>query len=338
MNPHELAAMPGAELASHFRYALAQKNQTLVSDAFAQLEWRFQRLTATIEGSQEFLDQFFALRSSPEVRRLHIDDPLVRCAARLEYLLEIAGERARLVTEEAILCQVVESRARGFEIIKVLAAAPEEGWTAGKLAKRLRISRSNLSPLIATFYGYGIIDRRKQGKHVFLTLTVQGHALLDSIEGANGKKKSQKKQYGFRMLDRNASAAEVGPEIVRAALREVANDIRHTPFSSKRSMLGVADHAVRRVEERIRLTNPVAAGILRAYAEEIKKSLGIVSEVTREVARELLEVRTSNSESPSPATGLVQDELARREELHRETAPLAALLIGTVGEEIRGAA
>jgi DNA-binding transcriptional ArsR family regulator len=239
--------MPAAELASHFRHALAQKDLTLISDTFAQLEWRFLRLTATVEGSQEFLDQFFALGASPEVRRLHIDDSRVRCAARLEYFLELAGERARAVTEESLLRQVVESRARGFELIKALATAPQEGLPAGILAKRLRISRSNLSPLIGTFYGYGIIDRRKQGKHVFLSLTLYGRALLGRRE------------------------TEAVNEIYRRAGLRARNDVLHMPFSGKESILGVLEHALREEAERQRARDPQGAANILALGKNLKR-------------------------------------------------------------------
>jgi DNA-binding MarR family transcriptional regulator len=254
MNPHELAAMPAAELASHFRHALAQENRTLVSDAFTQLEWRFQRLTATIEGSQEFLDQFFTLGASAEVRRVHVADPLVRCAARLEYLLELAGERARTVTEATILRQIVESRARGYDMIEALAAAPEAGLTAGKLAKHLRISRSNLSPLIGTFYGYGIIDRKKHGKHVFLTLTPQGRGLLKS----RGKKKWRQ------------NATETVHEIYRKAGHQVRNDVLDMPYVEKESILGVLDHALREVAKLHESSAPGPAANIRELGKCLK--------------------------------------------------------------------
>jgi hypothetical protein len=128
---------------------------------------------------------------------------------------------------------------------------------------------------------------------------------------------------------RLCESEERGREILREAIREVSRDILDAPFQSKRAMLGVAEHGLRRVEEQYRVSNPVAAAILQAVGEEIKRSMGIVSEAAREV---LNEVRSSPDSSKQTAVRIVRDRLARAEELHRESAPLAAAIFHTFGE------
>src|SRR5690349_4271290 len=120
MKPHELASLSPADLSLTIRRALAEKNAVLAIDAFAQLESRFRRVTGTIEGSQKFLDDFLDLEGSPEIRARHLDDPFIRCTARLEYLLELAGTRARAQTKESVLRQIIASRERGLDLIRAL--------------------------------------------------------------------------------------------------------------------------------------------------------------------------------------------------------------------------
>jgi len=169
-------------------------------DAFAQIESRFHR-------TRQFLDDFLPLGGRPEVRSLHVSDLLARCVTRLEHLLELAGDSARTVTEDAILRQIVESRERGFDFILTLASAPEHGLTAGDLAERLGITPQNLSPLITTFHAQGIVNRSKQGKNAFLTLTPAGRALVPAPEPA------PKQEPEFMFLRRPMSLADM----VRAA-------------------------------------------------------------------------------------------------------------------------
>lgn len=338
MNPQDLTASSASRLCSYLRRALATKDVDAANDALMQVESRFRRMTVTVKGSEKFLDEFLDLGGSTEVRSLNVGDPFIRCAARLEYLLELAGEQARAHTQEATLRQIVTSRERGFDLIRALAAAPEEGLTASKLATRLRISRSNLSPLIGAFYVHGVINRVQRGKHVFIQLTPQGWGMLRSDTAEVKDKESSiadEEVFGV-LVDGNVINEEIGSQIWREAMREVTHDMRQTPFQSKRGRLGAAQHAMRRVEERICRSNPVAAGILRTFSEEIKRSIGIVSEAARQVADEVLnELRSSAGSSQQATADIVQIELARKEELHRETAPLASLIFHTVGEVVK---
>ncbi len=148
------------------------------------MESRFNGQCTTAEGGRQFVEQFLPAVDQPEIRALRLENPLAQIVDRLEYLLEIAGERARATTELSILHQILDSRERGADILRALAEAPNQGINAGDLAKRLKISPSNLSPLLATFHAHGIIDRVRRGRHLFNTLTSQGRALLPHGETA----------------------------------------------------------------------------------------------------------------------------------------------------------
>jgi hypothetical protein len=184
MDPHKLANLPAEELSSFFRDSLAKKKVTDVRDAFTQLESRFLRVAVDLPGSRKFLNSYLPLSGCPEVRPFHITDPLAECVARMEYLLELAGERAREISEEGLLRQIVGSRKRGFDLVRKLATAPEEGFTLDDLAAKMETSSQNLSPLITDFHASGVIHREKQGKSVFITLTPQGRSLLGSADAA----------------------------------------------------------------------------------------------------------------------------------------------------------
>jgi DNA-binding MarR family transcriptional regulator len=273
MNPHQLEALSAGELSAEFRSALSARNVPRALDAFTQLESRFQRLTATIEGSQKFLDQFLLLGGSPEVRALHMDDACARCANRMEYLLELAGEHARSQTIETTLRQIVATRERGHDLLKALSLAPKQGLTAGQLAQKLRVKPSNLSPLIGKFSVHGIIDRSEQGKHSFLKLTPQGRALLEPVEvEENGNGTAVEREFAF-----NTGIEENQGEIFLEAMRQAVHDVRNTPFQSKKGILGAAEHGLRRVEEQYKLSNPVAAAALGNLRNELRQAISIAS-------------------------------------------------------------
>src|ERR1022692_4502951 len=113
MNPHELARLAAEELSSFFCNSLIQKDVADLRDAFTEIEARFLRVSADVSGCRQFLDAYLLLSGRPEVRAYHIRDPLARCVDRVEYLLDLAGGRARTVTGEAVLRQIVDSRERG---------------------------------------------------------------------------------------------------------------------------------------------------------------------------------------------------------------------------------
>jgi len=184
MSPHDLARLAPEDLSNFFFNSLVKKEVADLHDAFVELESRFLRVSNDIRGCRDFLDAYLLLSGRPEVRAFHIRDPLVECVARMEYLLELAGARARAVTSEAVLRQIVESRERGFDLIRKLAEAPDEGITAGDLANAMRISPQNLSPLLTDFHASGVIHREKRGKSVFVTLTPEGRALVDAPDPA----------------------------------------------------------------------------------------------------------------------------------------------------------
>jgi hypothetical protein len=182
VSPHALLALAPADLGTALCNALTTQDLDSARDAFVQVESRFHSLCATPDGSQQFLDQFLPVTDQPEIRALRVADPLVQIVDRLEHLLDLAGERARVTTDAAILHQIVESRERGADLLRILATAPQQGLNAGDLAKRLEITPQNLSPLLATFHAHGIIERTKRGRHVFNTLTAHGGALLPPDE------------------------------------------------------------------------------------------------------------------------------------------------------------
>jgi DNA-binding transcriptional ArsR family regulator len=256
MNPHELGMISAQRLCDHFRNAMRRKSVSDTLDAFAQLESRFQRLVATIEGSQKFLDDFLVLSRSSEVRSVHISDPQVRCAARLEYLLELAGQHAHAHTEEETLRQIVGSRERGMDLIQVLAHGPDEGMIAGDLAASLNISKSNLSPLLGAFDIHGIVSRTQQGKHVFVKLTPQARSILD-LKRTLSEPGIQKKE----------------PPLAQYVIDTVVAHIMNTPYSSGKAAFGVLHHALSELADQSQ--DPEIAGSFRGAAQQLKHAIGI---------------------------------------------------------------
>jgi DNA-binding MarR family transcriptional regulator len=182
MNPHSLARLSSPDLCAFFSSSLEKRDHAGARDALAQIETRFHRLSLTHSGSRQFLGDFLDLAGRAEVRARHISDPLIECVARLEYLLELAGEHARSLSQEDVLRQIVSSRERGRELMGVLASAPGEGLTNKEIAARLEVSLQNLSPLLSSFHGHGLVDRVKRGSSIFNLLTPQARALFSQAE------------------------------------------------------------------------------------------------------------------------------------------------------------
>lgn len=266
MDPHELRILSAAELSSLFCTALAQKTVTLANDVFTQLESRFHRLSSTAEGSQEFLEGFLVLAGGPEMRSFHISDPLTKCVARLEYLLDMAGERARAITSESSLRQIVASRERGFDLIRALSSAPEHGFTAGQLAARLRITPQNLSPLIRAFHAHGIVDRTQKGKNTFLKLTTDGRRLLASSQLALSAR--------HRPLRVRESADALAHNKWAADLEKIIEGIRNTPYPSKKAAFGVACHGFAELAKE-NDDDPERAELFRNIADDLKRTIGV---------------------------------------------------------------
>jgi DNA-binding transcriptional ArsR family regulator len=274
MNPHEIAALSSTELSTHFRQALAQQNVALALDLFTQVESRFQSYSASKEGSQQFVDEFLALDGSSEVRALHIDNRLQRCVARFEYLMELAGERARMQTSEETLHQIVESRERGRELIEVLGSAPMQGMIASELATKLGISPANLSPLIRLFNIHGIIDKKQMGKNVFLRLTVQGQALRKTIESTDMGTFTL--MSSIRETDEN-----LPPEQLLAISRELmlrvacgARDaVWDVQIRSDKAVAGIIRHTLDRLAEQYYQQDRKIAWWITTMADEFRKTI-----------------------------------------------------------------
>ena len=178
MSPDDISRLTAPKLGALFCKALETKDIELAQDCILYIESRFLREGASITGSRQFVEDFLPVAGWKQVRALRQNDPLVRSVAQLEYLLELAGDHARTVSEEDILRQVVDSRERGRDVIEALADAPGAGYSTKDLAAKLGTSAPNLSPILSLLHAHGVLDRTKQGKHVFNTLTPRGRSLL----------------------------------------------------------------------------------------------------------------------------------------------------------------
>ena len=184
MSPHELTALSAEELSTFFFNSLIQNQIADLRDALGEIECRFLRMSADARGSSDFLDAFMPLSGRAEVRAMHIYDPQVRSVERLEHLLDLAHQCASAKDAQAVLRQIVGSRKRGFDLVRLLADAPEEGFQIKVLSGKMKISHSNLSPLITDFHASGVIHREASGSSAYVRLTPQGRALLGAAKPA----------------------------------------------------------------------------------------------------------------------------------------------------------
>jgi DNA-binding MarR family transcriptional regulator len=205
MNPHELAHASPQELSSLFHNSLIKKDENGLRDAFTELESRFLSAFASIDGSGQFVDAYLPLSGLPDVASFHIRDPLMRYVNRLEYLLDLAGERSRSVTTGDVMRQIVKSRKRGSDLIRELAGAPSEGIALEELRAKMAITAQNLSPLITDFHASGIIQREKCGKSVFVTLTPEGRSLLGASEST--PQVTVANPFGMKLMKKPAQQA-----------------------------------------------------------------------------------------------------------------------------------
>jgi DNA-binding transcriptional ArsR family regulator len=205
---------------------------------------------------------------------LHIDNRLQRCVARFEYLMELAGERARMQTSEETLHQIVESRERGRELIEVLGSAPMQGMIASELATKLGISPANLSPLIRLFNIHGIIDKKQMGKNVFLRLTVQGQALRKTIESTDMGTFTL--MSSIRETDENLPPEQL-LAISRELMLRVACDARDAVWDvqirSDKAVAGIIRHTLDRLAEQYYQQDRKIAWWITTMADEFRKTI-----------------------------------------------------------------
>jgi DNA-binding MarR family transcriptional regulator len=180
MNAHELARLSPSSLMDFVCNALENQDVRSVRDGFTQLQARFERKCTSTDGSRQFLEDFVQLAGRREFRKHHTSDPACRFVAQIEHLLDLANVRASSINKQEVLRQIIDSRERGWELINALSAGPKSGLTSADLAGRLNISPQNLTPLVTVFEAQGLVNRTRQGRFIFVTLTSHGHELTNA--------------------------------------------------------------------------------------------------------------------------------------------------------------
>jgi len=136
---------------------------------------------------------------------------------------------------------------------------------------------------------------------------------------------------GSILLEGEESPEEAARKVLREVVSEVMNDIRETPFGSKRGILGAAQHGLARVEDRYRASNPEAAAILGAVREEVWQLLGVIDKTANEV---ISAINQSPDSSKQVTLLLLRDKLAHEDERNRESDPVAAAIFSAFEKQV----
>lgn len=97
--------------------------------------------------------------------------------ARWKHLAELANASADDVTAEEAARDFLKSRKHGDALLTCLAAAGPEGLRSGDLAQQLNLSDSHLANILSEFEDHDLIERRKAGKYVYVSVGLVGRLL-----------------------------------------------------------------------------------------------------------------------------------------------------------------
>ncbi len=184
MDPIELRSLDAAGFCRYLSESIDSQDISGTSGALAELESRFGGASSSAEASARFVEDYLPVTDQPCFRALRIENPLARYAERVEFLIEMAGDRSRQVSGRDLMIQMVDSRRRGRKIVAALVDAPPEGIKTDALAKQLGTTAPNLSPVLALFQAHGIVARGKRGTLVFNSLSQEARAVFAAPEPA----------------------------------------------------------------------------------------------------------------------------------------------------------
>ena len=78
--------------------------------------------------------------------------------------------------------EAFKRRAFGLPLLRQLVNASEHSLTFGKLMENLKISKRGLSLTLTDFESQGYIERSKRGRNTYVSITIKGLDVLDTIQ------------------------------------------------------------------------------------------------------------------------------------------------------------
>jgi DNA-binding MarR family transcriptional regulator len=116
------------------------------------------------------------------------DDPVRRYLGRWQHLAELAEALSHDVTAEEAAREFLRSREHGDRLVRIVADAGAEGLKQGELAQSLGITPNHLSNLLREFEAHDLIERRKLGKHVYISLGLTGQLVAAEFGGGKPRR------------------------------------------------------------------------------------------------------------------------------------------------------
>jgi len=120
------------------------------------------------------------LADSHEVRQATAGSP-GREAVRWEHLFQMVEALSLPTDLEQEAREFVDSRGYGRELLELVAKAEEANvpLPVGELARQLRRSKSTVVQVLGKMEGRGLVERRRDGRNVYVSLGLMGQVLME---------------------------------------------------------------------------------------------------------------------------------------------------------------
>lgn len=129
----------------------------------------------------EFALSMAEIVESAEAREKPRPSQVQQLLARWDHTAELIGAMKTDVDAVKRASELIRGRKHPCQIVVELAHRPQ-GIKAGMLAKQLGISAQHFSKIARELQHFDIIERRRAGKHVYVSLGLIGQQLVDEFD------------------------------------------------------------------------------------------------------------------------------------------------------------
>ncbi len=181
MTVSELLVRPWQEVAQIATQAIANKDVNLLETLDVVFHQMFLDELWDPKGGdwEKLADQLLEVTDSLEAREYPAADPIRKRLVTWEHLDSLAEGFRRQGDSAEAAWRFVESRERGPDIVRLVAAASASGAPFQELSDRLGVSAANLSAQLRQLEAYDVVWRRKVGRNKWVALGRAGRAYAE---------------------------------------------------------------------------------------------------------------------------------------------------------------
>jgi hypothetical protein len=181
MTASELLAKPWEEMAQIATQAIVNKDVILLDTLDVGFHQMFLDELWDPKGGDwgKLVDHLLQVTDSLEASGYPAADPIQKRLVTWEHLGSLAEGFRRQADSAEAAWRFVESRERGRDIVRLVAAAGASGAPFQELSDRLGVSAANLSAQLRRLEAYDVVWRRKVGRNVWVSLGRAGRAYAE---------------------------------------------------------------------------------------------------------------------------------------------------------------